>query len=236
MAAVASESRLPAIVVARPGSECVRLAERRDIAFTAALHSEALTHGFFVQLGSRFMRSYHRTFLESPFAVFFVATVGGVPVAFLVGLVRPRAHARWALRHRGMSLALEGLLSLSLRPATAVRFLRTRTSRYVRGWRRNRAGVGDHSTSEPERAVLSHVAVVPGARGSGAGRRLVDAFVEESRRTGATGATLVTMDAEQGASEFYKALGWVQGPRRTTPDGQPMVEWSIDFPSAGAQA
>ena len=236
MAAVAPGGRLPPIVVARPGSECVRPAERRDIGFTAALHSEALAHGFFVQLGGRFMRSYHRTFLESPHAVFFVATVRGVPVGFLAGLVRPGAHARWALRHRGVGLALGGVVSLSLRPATAVRFLRTRTSRYIRGWRRNRAATGDHSAPEAETAVLSHVAVVPGARGSGAGRRLVDAFVDHSRQRGAIGATLVTLESEEGAGRFYKALGWVQGPQRKTPDGLSMVEWSLDFRSGDTPA
>ncbi len=233
-ASLARNRPLPTVVVARPGGGQMRPAERQDVPFSAALHRDALPHGFFAQLGPRFLRAYYRTFLDSPHAVFLVASVGGVPVGFLVGLLRPRAHARWAVRRRGIKLAAQGLVAMSVRPAATARFLRTRVSRYIRGWRRNRAAVAELPESPLEPAVVSHVAVTFGARGWGAGRRLVEAFVEQCEQAHITRIALVTLGSQEGAGDFYSSLGWRPGAPRTTPDGIEMVEWSLDLSSAEA--
>jgi GNAT superfamily N-acetyltransferase len=230
-ALAASRESLPQLIVATPGSYDVRAATAGDASFCAALHAELLPQGFFTQLGTRYLRTYHRTFVDSPYAVALVTTVGGVPAGMLVGIIRPAAHARWVMRHRGVGLATVGALGLLRRPVTAVRFLRRRAGRYLRGWRRHRRGDAARP-AQAESAVLSHIAVLPGARRSGAGRRLVTAFVDTCRAHDVPRATLFTLESSHGAGAFYASLGWRPGQVRITPDGYRLREWIL-FIDAG---
>jgi GNAT superfamily N-acetyltransferase len=231
--ASAAASRLlpPNVVVAAPASVGIREATPSDVEFFAELHSAALPHGFFTQLGPWFLRAYHRTFVDSPHAVAYVAAVGDVAVGMLAGLIDPGAHTRWVMRRRGFRLALLGALGLVMHPVVGVRFLQRRAGRYVRGWRRNRRRGVAAPVTTPESAVLSHVVVLPGARRTGAGRKLVDAFVGTCRERGVARVRLLTLDSPDGAGAFYATLGWRPGDIRTTPDGHRMREWIL-FTSA----
>lgn len=230
----ASRVPLPQVLVAAPESHHVRAADKDDLRFSAALHAESLPHGFFTQLGSGFLRAYHRTFIDSPHAVAYVATVSDVPVGMLLGVLRPGAHAQWVLRHRGVRLAVVGAWRLALRPRTGFRFLQRRAGRYISGWKRNRSRDVGHPAAEPESAVLSHIAVLPGARRTGSGRLLVAAFNEACRAQDVPRAMLLTLDSPQGAGTFYAALGWRAAGVRTTPDGHRLREWIL-FTSEGAR-
>jgi ribosomal protein S18 acetylase RimI-like enzyme len=226
-AAAASRPALPELVVAAPGSHEIRAAAREDAGFCAALHADSLPHGFFTQLGPAFLRAYHETFIESPHAIAYVATVRTVPVGMVVGSVHPAAHARWVMRHRGVRLALLGAAGLALHPVTGLHFLQRRAGRYLRGWRRyRRPGAADRVTAS-ESAVLSHVAVVPGFRRTGAGSELVEAFVEACRARDVPRVTLLTMESATGAGAFYAGLGWRAGEVRVTPDGHRMRQWVL---------
>lgn len=218
----------PQLVVVPLGAVGLRPLDHRDLRFAAGLHAEALPHGFFVELGPGFLRAYLATFLDSPHAVALLATLGGHPVGTLVGVLDPARHARWVLRRRGLDLAWRGALALAVRPRVALRFLRTRVGRYVHGWRRHRKGPPVAAPEAGGRlpAVLSHVAVLPGARGTGAGAALVKAFEEAARGSGALRAILTTMEGPDGAGAFYSRLGWERTTARRTHDGLPMEEWA----------
>ena len=226
-AAAVSRPALPDLVVASPGSQRIRPAAGTDARFFAALHADSLPHGFFTKLGPAFLRAYHRTFIDSPYAVAYVATVSDVPVGMVVGPTHPVAHRRWVLHHRGVRLAVLGAAGLVLHPVAGSRFVRRRAGRYLRGWRRHRRPSSAASVAAPESAVLSHIAVVPGARRSGTGRDLVDAFVEACRDADIPRVTLVTLESPAGASAFYASLGWRSGGLRTTPDGHVLREWIL---------
>jgi ribosomal protein S18 acetylase RimI-like enzyme len=218
--------RLPTVLVATRDGPAVERIGRDQLDFCAALHAESLEHGFFVQLGHRFLREYYSAFLDSPHAVALAATVSGQPVGELVGALRPRAHTRWMLRHRGAVLAFHGAIGMALHPGAALRFVRTRCRRYTGAWLRHRSR-NDDPGKETERhtAVLSHVAVVPGARGIGAGRELVRAFEAAARRDGAKRAVLSTLEGDAGAGSFYSQLGWMRSQRQLSPDGRGTEEW-----------
>lgn len=217
---------LPAVVVAPPGAPGVRPLTHADLAFCAALHAQALPHGFFAELGSRFLRAYYATFLDSPHAIAFAATVSGEPVGYVVGIVSPRAHARWVLRRRGPTLALYGLFGMALHPRAAYRFARTRVGRYARVWRRHRGMDEPQPTAGVAPAVLTHIAVVPGGRRIAAGSTLVAAFEAAARERGATRALLTTLEGPDGAGRFYERLGWARSATRPTTDGILMEEWT----------
>ena len=218
---------LPTVIVAAPRGPDVHPLARSDLEFCAAVHGQALQHGFFARLGARFLRAYYATFLDSPHAVALVATVSGQPVGHLVGVIAPRAHTRWLLRRRGPALAVHGLVGMALHPRAAYRFARTRLGRYARAWQRHRSAGEGPPANDDAPAVLVHVAVLPGARRIAAGRTLVAAFEAEARKRGAKRAVLTTLAGDGGAGGFYERLGWSRSTVRRTPDGLLMEEWAL---------
>lgn len=220
---------LPVVLVAGPDERTRRPATEQDVPFTAALQARALEHGFFVGLGPRFLRAYHRTFLDSPYAVALVAEVAGQPVGMLLGTLDPSAHRRWVLRRRGVSLLLLGIPAMLGRPIVAGRFLRTRLTRYLAAWRRHRKA-REPSSGRLDRppAVLSHVAVLPGARGTGSGRGLVDAFVAHAAVHGTRRVVLATLRGGP-AEDFYRRLGWTPAADPAPRNDTPMRTLSLDL-------
>ena len=219
----------PLVLVAASDDVAVRGGRGADLPFCSALHAQALAHGFFVGLGPTFLRAYYESFLSSPHARFHVATVKGHPAGMLVGIVHPRAHLRWLLRRRGAVLGLLACGAMFTRPLVTVRFLRTRVRRYRQTWRRHRGG-GDPGGSETIlEAVLSHVAVLPGARGAGIGQRLVDAFLADAEREGRERVMLTTLAGDGGARGFYLANGWSDAGQRASADGRTMIAMDFDL-------
>lgn len=226
----------PSVLVARPGHALVRPLHADEVDVLVALHRDALGHGFLTQLGPRFLRAYESTFLDSPHAVALVATVQDVPVGVLTGMLKRRSHVRWVLRHRGIRLALLGMAGLLGRPRLALRFARTRLSRYSGAWRRHRSPTGTSRPVGADLAVLSHVVVLPGARGWGVGRQLVQAFVASAAESGASQLKLETRREEDGAGGFYDRLGWRRSGVHTTPDGAEMEVWALQINTGGGSA
>lgn len=224
--AVPVRRRVLPVVLLAPGIDSpIRPLERRDVEFCVALHREALGHGFFVELGDRFMRAYYGALLDSPHAVALKVEVGGQAVGLLVGALRARVHRSWMIRHRGALLVVLGSAGLIGHPRAAFRFARTRLRRYARTWRRQRLDEPEEQLAiGADPAVLTHVAVVPGARRSGAGRRLVEAFTDQALHAGAHRALLTTL-ADEGAGSFYERLGWRRSGTHTTADGREVEEW-----------
>lgn len=224
-----AERQLPVVLTLRPGSADIRTVETDDLDFCAALHAEKLPQGFFAELGHRFLRAYLATFVASPHAVALLVSAHDTPVGTVVGILRPAAHARWVLRRRGVGLALRGGMALAARPRLALRFVRTRISRYRRAWGHRRAPSTSGSTGQP--AVLSHVAVAPGADRAGLGSQLVDAFVDAARGAGCPRVVLVTLAGENGAAGFYRRLGWVESSPHRNFDGQSTIAFSLPLPT-----
>jgi ribosomal protein S18 acetylase RimI-like enzyme len=196
-----------------------------DLYSVAALHAVALPTGFFAQLGSRFLRAYYGTFIDSPHAVALTATMDGNPVGMIVGPTRTREHYRWIARRRASRLALVGIAALVPRPRLLLVFFRTRPARYVRALRRmTDIGATPNASTSPDVAVLSHVAVDGGLHGTGVGRKLVSAFLEELQARSVEEVRLITA-ADGGAAGFYERVGWDRLTERTAADGSHVVEF-----------
>jgi ribosomal protein S18 acetylase RimI-like enzyme len=228
---------VPPRVISIPpaGVPQVREATGRDLDATAALHHEALT-GLFVDLGPAFLRTFHRAFLGSPDGVVLVAAQHGRVIGFLVGSVDADAHARHVVRRQGLRLVSAGVRALVRRPALAGVVLRTRTGRYVRAIARRIPGLprrtptvahaADGGTPRRAVAVLAHVATADAARGSGAGRLLVEAFAARCSAAGAGEIRLVT-DPATPAPAFYRHLGWTSLGTRRGRDGTTVEEFRL---------
>lgn len=191
----------------------IRPAQDRDLEAIVDLHRRRLPHGFFVRLGSGYLRAYHRTFLGNDSAVALVAEKDQQISGFIVGAVDAQEHRESVLRSHGVRLAVSGLLALAARPTVALEFARTRLGRYARALaraiRRTPSATSGHQPGpRPGTAVLTHVAVDVESSGRGAGSLLVRAFTEEVRQRGARRIELVTLTGREGAADFYRRLGW----------------------------
>jgi len=179
------------------------------LAATAALHARSLPDGFFARLGHRFLRGYHRTFVDSPHAVALGVSADGEVQGFLLSVLAPGPHGTYVLRRWGLALAVRGALALCRRPRVLVFFARTRAGRYARAlWRRRTDRAGQpRSAPAGEWAVLSHVAVDDRVRHGGRGAALVQALHDRATAAGAAGVVLVT-DPDGPGPGFYRRLGY----------------------------
>lgn len=202
-----------------------------DLVATSEIHARELPHGYFPELGPRFLAAYHRSFVESPHAVATVATLDGKVAGFLVGTIRTGAHYRDVVRRHGLRLGLYALGGLLRNPIAVAHLVRSRLRRYLRVVVRYARGGGPPRTRTRHRpdggpvAVLTHVAVLPGARGHGLGAELVGRFVDEVRAADVGEIRLVTLVGEEGAAEFYERLGWQRMRRRWGAGGRQVVEF-----------
>lgn len=234
----------PSSPAASEGGAGVEVRDLRplDLPFAADLHESALPHGFFAQLGRRFLRSYYRTFVASPYGIAILAEVDDQPAGVLVGTSDNDIHWRWTARTHGFRLAVLGALALTARPRLVWRFLRTRIGRYVRALVRSlthyRArSAADPATSSSRRvAVLTHVSVTVSARGRGVGGRLVDEFLQRASKAGANEARLVTLVGDGSSGSFYRRLGWEHTGDRSGRDGAAVSEfrYRLDPGSGGS--
>lgn len=215
-------------VEADPGAgREVRALSDGDSSATAALHARALPDSFFVRLGLLFLRDYHRSFVDSPHAVALVTTKADEVEGFLLAVVAPGPHGAYVLRRWGARLALRASLGLLARPQLLALFLRTRMVRYARGlWRRIRPTGGTEPAADVAGtwAVLSHVAVDSGRRGSGAGAALVQALHDRVTSVGGAGVVLLTAVEGPGAA-FYGRLGYECEGEVAGADGQPWLRY-----------
>ncbi|MCZ4569887.1 GNAT family N-acetyltransferase [Rhodococcus erythropolis] len=207
----------------RLGPIHVRHAALPDLSTSARLHLEALPVGLFPQLGYRFLRRWHASFVARPHAVAFVAADADQNIlGFLLGTLDHRAHLSQVLRDRRtvVSLAAHGFIALAVRPRLAARFVRTR----ARPWcsavsellslRPPKARRNHSSAREPAdaTAVLVAIAVDPTQRGHGIGAQLTVAFETAASRYGTPTAELVTAvgdDDSDSSHGFYDRLGWI---------------------------
>ena len=199
-----------------------------DTTEAARLHLAHLPHGFFPKLGARFLRRYYRTFLASPHAVALATGTPGAPAGVLVGILRPRPHLEWVVRHHGPRLGLAGMAALLVRPRLLGGFIRRRLPRYLKALRsvlRSRRRGSEGASAPPGQAagVLSHIVVAPSTQRGGSGVLLVEAFLAEARRAGLERVRATTLGGPGGATGFYERTGWQRQSETRNWDGETIV-------------
>lgn len=212
-----------------PAPPCVlRPLDQADLGFSAELHAAALPHGFFVSLGPRFLRAYHRSFVASPFGVGLVAVVDGVPAGFVLGTVDDGQHYHHLVRRQWWRLLPAALAGMLRHPGVAGRFVRTRLRRYLRGFVRLRRGApapAGEARAAPGAApagpqgALTHIAVSADRRTHGVGVALMAGFLDAVRAAGGRRLRVVTLAGEAGAGPFYARTGWESAGRFCDAEG-----------------
>ena len=216
VAVAGAETLPPRVLLTRMEPAHVRAA--------AALHADALPHGFFPRLGRRFLEGYLATYVDDPAGIAIAAIEDAALVGFVVGSTAPATRRSHVLRQHGVRLGWRGATALVRKPRLAVHFLRTRGAAYLTRVAQTvvkRRG-GDEAAASGGLAVLAHVAVDPTARGTGVGAALVREFERQVADAGVARIVLVTLSAG-GAGDFYRRLGWREDGVSGDRDG---VQWT----------
>jgi ribosomal protein S18 acetylase RimI-like enzyme len=162
----------------------------------AALH-RAFLRGLLTQLGPAATRAYYNASAASPFATGFVAREGSVVEGFVLGAISTAGLRRDIVRRNPVGVAV-GIAAGVLRRPTVLRWL-------IRSGRGPDSGFYDATAPE-----LIYLAVSPGQRGRGMGRRLVDAFADAMRGAGQTRFELSVDKSNREGAAFYERLGFTR--------------------------
>jgi ribosomal protein S18 acetylase RimI-like enzyme len=177
------------------GGVALRTGTRADARLAATLHAGQISEGFLATLGPRFLtRLYRRVALFDGSFLLVAESTSGTRVGFLAGAVDVgNLYRRF--------LISDGLVAAA---ASAPRLLRA--------WPRALETLrhGSSEKAEPGTAELLSVAVDPLARGQGAGRLLVNGFIDEARRKGAVSAEVVVGSDNRSAISLYSRSGFEQ--------------------------
>lgn len=196
----------------------IRPMRREDAGAVAAVHLASFPGFFLSSLGAAFLELFYRGVCRSPRGIAFVHLDGRErTMGFVAGSADPSGFYAELLRRDWLRFGLAALSALARRPAVAVRLARA-----LRQPSASPAG-GDV-------AGLFSLGVHPALRGAGAGRALVQAFLEEARRRGARRVFLTTdRTGNDGVNEFYRRCGFAVGRQFVTPEGRRMNEYWIDL-------
>ena len=207
----------------------LRPIEKRDLKAIVGIHMRAFPTFFLTFLGRGFLREFYGSFCGPSEGIGFVAVDSDSErvIGVVVGPVRPGGYFKRLLKRRWWAFCLHSTTAVLKRPSIIPRLLRAFTYR------------GDVSQEGPSRALLSSIAVEPEVQRSGAGKRLVEAFVLQARSRGVSGVCLTTDQADNEAvNGFYQRLGWTVESTFETPDGRKMNRYAYDFgvqrPNGGA--
>jgi GNAT superfamily N-acetyltransferase len=182
------------------------------------IHLRAFPIFFLSFLGPRFLREFYSSFLVDSQGVGFVAlSSAGQILGVIVGPVDPRGYFKRLLKRRWWKFCMASIAAVVQRPSCIPRLFR---AVFYRG--ESPAGV--------QRALLSSVAVDPNVQSVGVGKKLVEHWLREVRRRGATGCYLTT-DAEgnEKVNQFYQSLHWRIDGVYLTPEGRRMHRYVYDF-------
>lgn len=160
----------------------VRPLTAADAPWAARRHAALLPHSVFALFGPPFLETIYRAFARSPHAVSFVHERDGAPHALIACASDRRAFLRELLLRSGLRLALlAGAAFLTRGPC---RRLLLQAPRYLR--RTHRSGTD---------AEMIFITVDPECHGTGVGRGLILAVLEEYRRRGVERVT-VTIESD----------------------------------------
>jgi GNAT superfamily N-acetyltransferase len=182
------------------------------------IHLKAFPDFFLSFLGPRFLREFYTSFFLDSQGMGYIASVPDSQIlGVIVGPLDPRGYFKRLLKRRWWAFCLASILAVISRPSCVPRLFRA-------------VFYSGESPSGPTRALLSSVAVDPNVQHAGVGKKLVQHWVEEARRRGASGCYLTTdADGNDKVNAFYQSLNWHIESTYTTPQGRRMYRYVYDF-------
>lgn len=194
----------------------IRPMQLDDVAAVVGVHLRAFPGFFLSFLGPRFLAVLYRSAIEAG-EIAIVADRGRI-TGLAMGTADPAAFFRKLLRKHAAAFAISALPAVLRRPSTALRVARALQK--------------PHAVTRRGAATLLSVAVDPAFQTGGQGRILVEAFIDECKRRGASRVDLTTdKHGNDRVNAFYSAMGFRVEGQTTTPEGRVMYEYVLDLTS-----
>jgi ribosomal protein S18 acetylase RimI-like enzyme len=175
--------------------------------------------GFFLSfLGPRFLSLYYAGICAAPEGIGLVyLNISGIPAGFVAGSANPRGFYSRLLKRDWLRFALASISAVIRKPAVI--------GRIVRGL--------FHAGGNPvgvEVAGLFSIGVLPELQGTGAGKVLMQGFLQEASKRGCKRVFLTTDRNDNDAvNSFYQKLGFSIERQYETPEGRCMNEYWINL-------
>jgi GNAT superfamily N-acetyltransferase len=173
--------------------------------------------GFFLSfLGPRFLSLYYAGVCDAPEGISFVyLNAAGQPAGFVAGSSNPRGFYSRLLKRDWLQFAFASVGAILRKPSVI--------GRVARGL--------FHPGGNPvgsDVAGLFSIGVLPELQGTGAGKKLVEAFLQEASKRGCKRVFLTTdRDDNETVNVFYHKLGFTVERHYETPEGRRMNEYWI---------
>jgi ribosomal protein S18 acetylase RimI-like enzyme len=171
----------------------VRPATAEDVARIVDVHRQAFPGFVLTSFGPAFLTRFYAAVVDDKACISLVAENDSSILGFVVGPLQPAGFFRGLFLRQGLGFAIDAVPAIARRPLNTARHL-------IRGvvYR------GDAPEARPDWALLSSIAVVRSATGSGAASALLEAFCVRAAELGSGGVYLTTdRDDNAAANRFY---------------------------------
>ncbi len=187
-----------------------------DIKPVVVIHLASFPDYFLSFLGTRFLSLYYSSICSASEGIAFVYLNDvGSPAGFVAGTSNPGGFYSRLLKRNWLKFALATIAPILRKPSTI--------------WRVTRAV--SHPSENPigdDVAGLFSIGVLPELQGTGAGKKLVQAFLDEAKQRGCKRVFLTTdRDNNDAVNAFYMKLGFSIERQYVTPEGRRMNEYWI---------
>jgi ribosomal protein S18 acetylase RimI-like enzyme len=201
-----------------PGNVMIRRMQGENIPRVVEIHLQSFPGYFLTFLGARFLSLYYAGICTAREGIAFIyVDATGSPAGFVAGTLDPRGFYSRLLRRDWIRFSLASLAAIVRKPSIV-----PRVARGLFHPSRNPGGKGI--------AGLYSIGVLPSLQGTGAGRKLVAAFLEEARSRGCGSVFLTTdRDGNDAVNVLYRKLGFRVERDFMTPEGRWMNEYWIEL-------
>ena len=196
----------------------IRRMENKDIKTIVSVHLSSFPGFFLSFLGPRFLTLYYSRICSAPEGIGFVyLNPDNKPAGFVAGTTNPRGFYSRLLKEDWLRFSIASLAAVWRKPSVVRRITRALF----------------HPSQNPvgkEVAGLFSIGVSPELQGTGAGKKLVQAFLEDARERGCKKVFLTTdRDDNDVVNAFYQRIGFTVERQYITPEGRRMNEYWIEL-------
>ena len=189
---------------------------REDVSSTVSVHLQSFPGFFLSSLGPKFLSHFYRGVVDASEGIAFVyLNEVGQTAGFVAGTSNPQGFYKRLLKRDWLKFSLASLGALLRKPSVV--------GRVARGL----IHPGKNPPGEDVAGLFS-IGVLPELQGTGAGKKLVLAFLAEARKRRCKMVFLTTdRNNNEAVNLFYEKLDFVLEREYTTPEGRQMNEYWI---------
>lgn len=197
----------------------IRPMKVEDVAAVVRVHLASFPGFFLSFLGGRFLSLFYSGLCADRGGIAFVyLDKAGVTVGFVAGSTNPGGFYSRLLKRAWLKFAAASVIPVLKKPSAIGRVARA-------VFHPSGNPVGD------DVAGLFSIGVLPELQGCGAGKRLVQAFIDEAKRCGCKKVYLTTdCDNNDAVNAFYDRMGFSIERNYVTPEGRRMNEYWLTLP------